>query len=1008
MRGSDHIQRTLLVAVVALALVSGFGLTAFAADPPVKVTIALTGTPAPGATVTAKATVAITDGSSLQSIKWAQAGGLPVTLNNTTTDTVTVTLPSRLAYKKHLIEILEEPPIPDENYPPHVPVREPYEGGLQNRYGVVAVAPLAAEHTAATELEITVVTSSGTYKTHAEIAAKLPFPHATGIRNVAIGLPVLVHGKTQATYNWALTVPAGSAAKLLDGTTQNPDFTPDIAGTYELTVTDLASNQATKLTIHAGTWKGVITGQDSNKRPVADASCTGCHVKNTPHFDLFTPWASSGHAEVFTQNVNTPNGHYSEACLSCHSVGYDTTVSNGGFDEAPNFAAFVASGLLTHGEALNWTKILSDYPAAARLANIQCENCHGPQDSPAHMKKDDARMTLSSDLCGTCHGEPTRHGRYQQWQLSKHSNYELAREEGTNSTCAKCHSGNGFIQWANNGFSTAALTVDWNLEGVHPVTCQTCHEPHGVGTTSGGPTTNATVRVSGATPKLDAGFTATDVGSAAICMTCHNGRRGLRNDSNFSIADGTRAPHVGPQTDILMGQNMYFTGVGQRGFHAMIQDSCVTCHMESTKPPADLSNNYGGTNHTFYASTDICSKCHTSITAESVQGPIEAKMHALQVEIERAIKATMQAQIRSGNTIDLNKLKTIKSANDIASVEFIESHGRQGVNITLADGTAVNDLSLATVKVVRPTGTSVELYSVADPAIAKAGWNYFMVHSDKSKGVHNPAFVNSALDVALFAVKTVNTVASTPAGNIGAAIGGGLGNGAGAVSCTTPYVYWAEIAGHMPGAAGSQWRTDLVARNLGTSTADLKFVLHEAGGNLQGTGSITGSSQKGFEDIVALMGGANNMGSLEICSNQPLLVMGRIFNKAETGTFGQNIDGHVADLGYSAGQTVNIIGLRQKDGAWRSNISVTNAGGTAAEIAVTLFDANGQSLTTYNLTVPAGQVVQDIEPFRNRANQPNLDWGFATVTVVKGTNVRMLGSLVDVKTNDPTSIPPKQ
>jgi hypothetical protein len=28
------------------------------------------------------------------------------------------------------------------------------------------------------------------------------------------------------------------------------------------------------------------------------------------------------------------------------------------------------------------------------------------------------------------------------------------------------------------------------------------------------------------------------------------------------------------------------------------------------------------------------------------------------------------------------------------------------------------------VKIVRPGGTAVELYSVADPSIAKAGWNY--------------------------------------------------------------------------------------------------------------------------------------------------------------------------------------------------------------------------------------------------------------------------------------------
>ncbi|HEU4521509.1 MAG TPA: hypothetical protein VFT12_05875, partial [Thermoanaerobaculia bacterium] len=829
----------------------------------------------------------------------------------------------------------------------------------------------------------------------------------TGLKNVPVGTPVMLHGKQQASYNWALSRPATSATSLTDGVTRNPEFTPDIAGTYELTVTDLATNEPVRLTIHAGTWRGIIRGQDAAGRPLAEYECTSCHVKNGP-LDMFTPWASSGHAEVFTQNVNTPNGHYSSACLSCHVVGYDPAAVNGGMDELSNFEQFAASGLLTHGDPLNWTKILSDYPAVAKMANIQCENCHGPQTSPAHMKGDDARVTLSSDLCGTCHGEPARHGRYQQWQLSKHANYELAVEESQNGSCSKCHTGNGFVAWQKAGFSSANVKVTWTPEQAHPATCATCHDPHDVGTTSGGPATNSKVRVSGTTPKLDAGFTATNVGNAALCMTCHNSRRGLRNDSNFSLADASRATHLGPQTDVLMGENMYFTAVGKRGYHSMIEDSCVTCHMESTAPPAALSYNGGGTNHAFYASKDICAKCHTNITVESVQGPIEAKMESLKHEIETAIRLSMQNQLRLGNSIDLGGQKTIRSATDITSVELIESHGRQGVNVVLSDRSEIHDIAMNAVKVVRPGGSSVDIYSVTDPAVAKAGWNYFMAHSDNSKGVHNPSFVNAALDVALFATKNVNVTSSNPQNTVAAGLGGGIGNFQGAVACTSPYVYWAEIAGHMPGIGGSQWRTDVVTRNLGSATASIKFILHEAGGNIEGTGTVAGRSQKGFEDIVAMLGADNKVGSLEICSDQPLLVMGRIFNQGEDGTFGQNIDGHVADLGLSAGETVNLIGLRQKTGHWRSNISVTNGGTTDAEVLVTLFNAAGDAIGNYNLAVKAGQVVQDVEPFRNRVNQPDLDWGFATVTVLKGKNIRTMGALIDMKTNDPTTIQAKQ
>jgi len=989
-------------------LIAVFATTAFAAAP-VTVAVAVNGTPSPGATFTAKATVTINDGSALQSVSWKQTGGLTATLANTATDNVTITLPDRKTFKDELFTVLEESPVAASAYPAYVPKPAKFDSGIQDRFIVAGVTPHSLSDAGAIVFDVTVVTSSGTYHNSATVTAALPWPTATGNRNVPTQLPVLLHGKTQTSYDWKLTAPSGSTAKLDDAAAQNPEFTPDVAGRYDVSVTDLATNKAVTFTVAAGTWKGIITGQTSDGRPTVDTGCTSCHVANTPHFDLFTPWAKSGHAEIFTQNVNTPNGHYGPSCLGCHTVGYNATpANNGGIDEASDFSGFLASGFMSHGDPLNWTKILQQFPNTARFANIQCENCHGPNDSSAHMRADGSRQSLSSDVCAVCHGEPPRHGRFQQWQLSAHSNYETAQSEGTDPTCAKCHSAQGFVAWADSSFNNANLNVTWTADQVHPQTCQTCHDPHGEGSTSGDANTNATVRVSGKTPLLLAGFVANNVGRGAVCMTCHNGRRGLRDDAQpWVVSDATRAPHEGPQADILMGQNLYLTKVGTPGFHSMVEDSCVNCHMEKTAPPSALSLPGVGTNHTFYADRTICSKCHSNITADSVQNPILAKLDTLKTEIQNAIRNTMVAQIRAGNAIDLNGVKTIRSAADVSAIDFISSHGRQGVSVTLKDGSKVSDLSLQSVKVVRPAGAAVEIYSVVDANLAKAGWNYMMVSADKSKGVHNPAFVNSALDVSIFAVKSINAAATLPGAGGGTAIGGGAGNGAGALSCTSPFVYWAEAVGHVAGVNGSQWRTDLVARNLGSANANLKFVFHGAGGNIEGSNTIAGAGQKAFEDIAGILG-ANAVGALEICSDQPLLVAGRTFNAAADGTFGQNFDGYVADLGYGAGQTVSLIGMRQKSDAFRSNLSVTNGGTTDAQVSVTLFDSTGASLKTYTLTVPAGQVAQDPEPFKNRAGAPDVDWGFATVTVLKGTNIRTSASLIDNKTNDPSTIPPKQ
>jgi ssDNA-binding Zn-finger/Zn-ribbon topoisomerase 1 len=642
--------------------------------------------------------------------------------------------------------------------------------------------------------------------------------------------------------------------------------------------------------------------------------------------------------------------------------------------------------------------------------NIQCENCHGPQNSDAHGQTA-ARVSLSSDVCGSCHGEPARHGRFQQWQLSGHANFETAISEGTNASCAKCHSAQGFMQWGDKGYaSTATINVTWTADEVQPQTCVVCHDPHAEGTTSSAGT-NAQMRVQNNTPVLDAGFAATNVGKAAECITCHNSRRGLKDDQHFTASSAAQAPHEGPQADIVLGQNLFFAKVGTKGYHGMLADSCVTCHMRDSAAPTSISM-AGQTNHTFYADPGICSQCHSEITAAQIQGQVAAKMATLKANIEGALKASMQAQIRAGNTVDFGSGIIAKNAADIGALSFVSSHGSQGINATIA-GKSTGDLALTGINVVRPGGSKAAIATVYDPAIAKAGWNYFQITNDKSVGVHNPAFVNSALDVANYATAAVvtqlnTTATSAPGGVSPASIGGGLGNGAGAVSCSTPYVYWAEIASHAPGASGSQWRTDLVTRNLGTANANVKFFLHQADGtSLNGTGAINGGAQKAFEDVVATLGGGNNIGSLEICSDQPLLVNGRIYNAATSGTFGQNLDGAVADVGYATGQTINLIGLRQKSGKYRTNLSVTNGGTSAAQVSISLFDTTGTSIKTYTLSIPAGQVVQDGEPFNVRANAPDLDWGFATVTILSGSNIHTSASVVDAVTNDPTTISPK-
>jgi hypothetical protein len=304
------------------------------------------------------------------------------------------------------------------------------------------------------------------------------------------------------------------------------------------------------------------------------------------------------------------------------------------------------------------------------------------------------------------------------------------------------------------------VEVTWTTEETHPQTCATCHDPHAIGTTTGA-TTNATVRISGDTPPLIAGFTATDVGRGAICMTCHNTRRGLRNDDVFNdiygTSDASRGPHPGAQADTLMGQNFYLVDVGQRANHSLtsnVQDTCATCHMVNTPPPADLAYNQGGTNHTFYASPDICQDCHTNLTASNIQGPVEEQLHELETQIASAFYNFFDAQIQAGNTIDVGGNATITDALDIAEIHLSETRGRQALIISFTDSTVVGPTSVASIDVVPPAGEPYEIYSAINPMVIKTFWNFLMLEADGSLGVHNPNLAFQVLDRSIRGLET--------------------------------------------------------------------------------------------------------------------------------------------------------------------------------------------------------------------------------------------------------------
>lgn len=726
---------------------------ALAATAPVVAAITTTGSAAPGATLDVSATVTPLDGSTVQSYSWSN-GAVAVTFADGAAASTTATLPAIAGFKTNLFRILDISPVADVDDDPSAPLEEgtALNATVQNRFKVQAINHFELERAGEVTLTVTVTTTSGTYSASKLVSVALPYAVASGIAQVPVNVPVVVHGKAlvapQTAYSYALAGPGGDQTSLLDdATSRNPVFTPPTSGKYTLTETGSGAT----LDVYAGTWVGVIDAAATSAaldaagagNPVGVAACTVCHTAGGFAPDMFTPWAQSGHAQILSQNVNA-GGHYSSACFDCHTVGFGTGA--GGIDEQSDYAAMLA-GVFSHSGSpvanpLNWKTILDTYPNTARMANIQCEDCHGPQTVTGQNHTDAAivkvRASLDSGVCGRCHGEPARHGRYQEWSISGHANFTVAIGEGLDaagairSSCASCHTAQGALQYfaqlkggnASRTLTAASLAnmAGLSVDNVEPQTCAVCHEPHFPGTVSAA-TNDVAPRIMNDTPLLPGGFKAVGVGKGAVCITCHNSRNGEQvsgsgivglhedGDALWGTLTAFAAPHEACQGDVLMGRNAYFVS-GVRGAHSNLPNACTNCHMERVAPPTEIGYPTGQTNHTFEANLTICSSCHGAFDGAGLQASVVAEL----ADLKATVEATLKRLYVPASTVVFNPGRSPTVSIDGAAA------------VTLASFLTAHTASAATIDI-----------------LAKTNWNYELVDADFSKGVHNPSFVQEVL-----------------------------------------------------------------------------------------------------------------------------------------------------------------------------------------------------------------------------------------------------------------------
>jgi hypothetical protein len=494
---------------------------------------------------------------------------------------------------------------------------------------------------------------------------------------------------------------------------------------------------------------------------VGISACSYCHGPagqggSAP--DKLQYWTNTLHSVIFTQGINVVNGSYSVSCLKCHTVGYDTnasTLPDGGFYSVSTSEGWTFPTVLTNS---NWTNLQATFPDVANLANIQCENCHGPGSEHANAFGNTnvsgwprlAVTTNNSGDCNQCHDAPTHHIKGTEWYVSAHSGAQSTAPTipsgAGRDQCVMCHTAIGFITRINNDISNSVASVPiTNFAPTNttyaPLNCMSCHEPHGQELPANNP---HQLRKMGAVTFGD-GTVVTNAGESQLCLQCHHSRNGgaTNNVTQFKLGRPTWAggstfgPHDGPQGEIIEGVNAITYGktFPNSAHRETVTNVCVGCHMQTVASgdPAflqagghtwemsyNVTNAPVGTNApvvTKVDKTDVCVQCHGPMTTFNF--PVEdyngdGVIEGVQTETQHL----------------LDQLSTL----------LPNTNG-------VVDGTVKSSLSTKT------NWTTAQL---------NAAWNWSLVSSDGSLGVHNAPFVTGILKASIADLTGVSAQGGLP------------------------------------------------------------------------------------------------------------------------------------------------------------------------------------------------------------------------------------------------------
>jgi len=310
----------------------------------------------------------------------------------------------------------------------------------------------------------------------------------------------------------------------------------------------------------------------------------------------------------------------------------------------------------------------------------------------------------AAQTCTQCHtGDVALYAKQLQYETSAH---RLGGTFERNSTsCAVCHTSQGFVERIATGATVTAATID----NPAPINCRTCHQIHTTYTAA-----DYALRAT-APVKLWASNATVDFGPEAgnLCAQCHQGRPVSPAPSvggaDVKITSSRYGFHNSPVAQVLGGVGAFeFSGPAS-----------------VTKGPfthGDKEYNPGG-----------CATCHMA-TAVGV----ETGGHTWRVHDE---EETASSQNVSG-------------CNQAGCHKTVESFDHWGVQSEIEG--LLDDLrdELVRLKIKDPGDNLYAVPGTYKADIAAAFLNFQLFSSDHSGGLHNPPYVRSVLTNSIAKMKT--------------------------------------------------------------------------------------------------------------------------------------------------------------------------------------------------------------------------------------------------------------